>query len=141
MGYYPSHTVFDVPANRLKEIGLFKEADWEQLFMKFIQEAKVPQKLEGTRGEVYYANKYSVPGMKAFKKALQGGYVYDILVKSTMLYYKSSVKLKKAIGNYFAQEDFKSDYQALTEAAASGTLTEHIKSETNDEQQSAWKLG
>ena len=141
LGYYNPPNGLVLVAGSNLALAKFKEVDWQNLFVKLIMDAKVPKHCEDTRGGIYNTNKYSVPGMKAFKKALEGGVDYDVLVKSTMLYYKSNVKLKKAIGNYFAQGDFLSDYASLQAAHQSGTLTEHIKSETNDKQQSAWKLG
>lgn len=108
--------------------------NWPSSFMEFIAEAKVPRMLEGKHGEMYHGNKYSEAGMKAYRKALEKeGVQYDVLVKSTMLYYKSSIRLKKAVGNYFALGDWRTDYDALMHAAESGeqTLTKHIKDETS----------
>ncbi len=142
LGYY-NPTVFDVATidKRKEELALFKDSDWETMFINFIMEAKVPARLEGSNGDVYPGNKFSVPALKVFKKAINGGTVYDILVKSTMLYYKSNVRLKKAIGNYFVSGDWLSDYQALLSSASDGTLYQHIKNETDAGTKSAWKLG
>ena len=115
--------------------------EWEDLFSDFIIEAKVPMRLEDGKGGVYASNKFSLAAVKVFKAALSSGIQYELLVKSTMLYYKSSLKYKKTIGNYISNGDWKTDYEALKSSAASGTLTEHIKNEISDGNQSGWKLG
>ncbi len=116
--------------------------DWTLNFMNFIIEAKVPRQLEGSRGEVYTVNNYSEPAKKVFQKAIEKeGVVYEILVKSTMLYYKSNNKFKKNVGNYFIQGDWRSDYQNLLEAANTGTIEQHIKSEIDNGSTSYYDLG
>lgn len=107
--------------------------DWPLFFMQFIAEAKVPARIEIPRsGEVYFANKYSEKAMLIFKKALESGTDYTILLRSVQLYYKSSVGLRKAIGNYFIQGDWRSGYMDMVSAMQSKEmLTEHIKSETH----------
>lgn len=120
-------------------------SDWTMYFLNFIMEAKVPKQILGPRGDPYYVNKFSEPALKVFRKALEKeGVIYDILVKSTTLYYASSVGLKKAIGNYFIQGDWRSDYESLLQAVRSGPeeLTEHIKTELNDvDTRSNYSLG
>lgn len=117
--------------------------DWENLFISFIKEAKVPPRLEDNRGGVYYANKYSAEGMKVFKRALESGVNYQVLVKSVFLYYQSSVRFKKAVGNYFRDGDWKTDYEALMVSAEQGAdaIKQHIQNETRNEQSSQYKLG
>ena len=119
------------------------QQNWELGFINFIQEAKVPKYLDNGKGDSYVANNYSAPAMKIFRKAIEKeGILYDVLVKSTMLYYKSQRnRFKKAIGNYFIQGDWRSDYLALLEAAGTGTIEQHIKSEIEDGNKSHWKLG
>ena len=119
-------------------------SNWPDSFMKFIAEAQVPRMMEGKNREMYQGNKYSEPGMKAYRKALEKeGIQYDILVKSTMLYYKSSIRLKKAVGNYFAQGDWRTDYDALLQAAEGGeqTLIKHIKDETTTGYNGGYVIG
>jgi hypothetical protein len=146
IGYYPEPSpVFDVVKidQQIERIRNLKPADWQQLFITFIMEAKIPKQAESSNGDVYALNKFSAGALKVFQKAMSDGVIYDILVKSTMLYYKSNVKLKKSIGNYFIQGDWLSDYINLRDSAAGGieSLSEHIKSETHVANQSAWKLG
>lgn len=119
-------------------------SNWPDSFMKFIQEANVPRMMEGKNGDMYQGNKYSEPGMKAYRKALEKERIqYDILVKSTMLYYKSAIRLKKAVGNYFSQGDWRTDYQSLLQAAEGGeqTLTKHIKDETTTGHNGGYIIG
>jgi len=118
--------------------------DWQQLFIQFIQEAKVPAKLEDHRGNLYSANKYNQDACKAFIKAIdKEGYIYDLLVKSTMLYYKSGIRLKKAIGTYFTSGEFRSDYLNLKTAAEGGEteLQQHLKEEINNGEHNRYTLG
>lgn len=105
--------------------------DWSLEYMNFISESQVPMRLLDSKGTPYSANKYSEDGMKAFRKALESGIEYSVLVKSTMLYYKSSVGFKKAIGNYMKDGDWRSDYKILVDAAQGGeqSLTKHIEKE------------
>lgn len=118
--------------------------DWSVSFMRLIADAGVPRMMEGKYGEMYQGNKYSEPGMKAYRKALEKeGIDYNILVKSTMLYYKSAIRLKKAVGNYFAQGDWRTDYDMLMHAAQEGeqTLTKHIKNETTTGYNGGYVIG
>lgn len=107
--------------------------DWPMFFMEFIEKAKVPARIEASNGEVYSANKYSEPAMKVFRKALESNINYDILLKSVQLYYKSNIRLKKAIGNYFIQGDWRTGYTEMFNAIASGEkkLIDHIKTESD----------
>lgn len=117
--------------------------DWSLRFMNLIKEAQVPARLEDNKGNVYYSNKYSEAAMKVFKKALEAGVSYPVLVKSVMLYYKSNVKYKKAIGNYFTQGDWRTDYEAMLETAVEGEqkLIDHIKNETEYHGGAGFTLG
>lgn len=120
-----------------------KNVSWVDAFIQFITEAKVPARLEGSRGDVYAANKYSEDGMKAFRKTIESGVDYGVLVRSTMLYYKSSTRFKKTIGNYMAHGDWRTDYEALRSAAIDGTtaIEQHIKQETKDNGHNPYRLG
>lgn len=110
------------------------QTDWVMGFMQFIQEAKIPRMSENGKGEMYAVNNYSEPAMKVFKKAIEKeGIVYDVLVKSTMLYYKNQRnRYKKTVGNYFVQGDWRSDYKLLLESIGTGTIEEHIKEQISD---------
>lgn len=118
-------------------------ATWETRFSKFILDAQVPRQLDDNRGNSYAANKYSEDGMKAFRKAMEENVDYGTLVRSTMLYYKSNIRYKKAIGNYFAQGDWRTDYQNLKEAAILGTkeLEQHLLTETKSNEHNPYRLG
>lgn len=118
-----------------------KAQDWVNEYQKFIVESMVPRRCEGRNGEMYYTNQYSEPGMKAFRKAIEGGADYNILTKSTMLYYKSGVKLKQAIGRYMEEGTWRSGYDALLQSAEQGTVEQHIKDELEDGSNSFTQLG
>lgn len=100
-------------------------------FLQFILDSQVPARLEGSNGDVYAANKYSEGANKIFVKAIAEGIDYSILVNSTTLYYKSSLRYKKTIGNYFIQGDWKTDYLTLKDKAGAGgqELKDHINKE------------
>lgn len=116
--------------------------DWTQAYLNFILEAEVPQRGEGKDGS-YDLNKYSEPAMKVFRKMIEKeGIIYGILVKSTMLYYKTHKRYAVTIGNYIEKGNWRSDYNALQSAAETGNIAEHIQTEiSNDEEFSRFKLG
>lgn len=117
---------------------------WITLFVQLISQAEVPRMLSDNKGGVYYANKYSVPAMKVFRKAIEKeGVVYELLVKSVMLYYKSASKYKKTVGNYFVDGDWLTDYQALKDSVMQGAdaLTSHIEEQVNDPTHDSYEWG
>ena len=115
--------------------------DWTQLYLNFIKEAEVPSYGEGRDGR-YDLNKYSEPAMKVFKKAIEGGVQYPVLVKSTMLYYKTRKQYPLKIGNYIADGAWRSDYEALLSSAEDGTIINHIQKEIDDNTEfNRFKLG
>lgn len=114
------------------------------LFVHFIMEAKVPAKLEDNRGNPYYANKFNEEAGKRFVQMIfKDGVDYNLLVKSTMLYYKSGVAFKKAISNYILQGDWLTDYQELQQSAAAGEtqLNQHIKTTVEHGGYNPFKFG
>jgi len=103
--------------------------DWPALYTRFILEAEVPQRCEGKDGS-YDLNKYSEPAMKAFRKMVEReGVKYPVLVKSTLLYYKTHKSYAVTISRYIVDGLWRSDYQALLASAADGRIEEHIKQE------------
>jgi hypothetical protein len=125
-----------------KEISTGGTINWTDQYIKFIVDAEVPARCESSSGS-YDVGKYSEDGMKAFRKAIEkDGVVYGILVKSTMLYYKTHKKFALKIGNYMADGAWRSDYEALKASAENGDVSEHIKKEIDgDKEFSKFKLG
>lgn len=121
----PPKSQFPEPANYKKYI----YTDWVDFYQNFISICKVPAHLESTNFNTYSGNKYTEDGMKAFQKALKEGYRYDILSAAIALYYKSSIRWKKSIGNYMTSGEWRSDYSELLDKANSGAeeLNKHIK--------------
>lgn len=119
--------IVPVPA----KFGTYKYQDWVSLYIQFITDSSVPRRILNGRGDPYDANKYSEDGMKAFQKAMKAGAKYELLTKSTMLYYKSGSRFKKSIGNYMSQGDWRTDYMQLLASAEQGVeeLNKHIKQE------------
>jgi hypothetical protein len=110
-------------------IATYTPSQWAFYYTEFITACKIPSKALGTRGESYALNKYSEDGMKAFKQAMKDGYKLDVLIVAVALYYKSSISLKKAVGNYMVSGEWKTDYQVLLENAESGNLNNYVKGE------------
>ena len=101
----------------------------------------MPSRGEGKDGG-YDTNKYSEPAMKVFKKSIESGINYSVLVKSTMLYYKTRKQYPLKIGNYIADGAWRSDYEALLSSAEDGTIVNHIQKEIDDNTEfSRFKLG
>lgn len=87
---------------------------WENLYVKFIQDASIPRKGESGSGDLYDLNKYSADAMKVFRKMLErDGIKYDLLVKVTSTYYKSGSRYKKTISNYITEGLWRMDYMTL----------------------------
>lgn len=135
--------IFSNPTPTNQELAAYiPHVDWTKAYTTFIITAQVPARGESRNGEFYPLNKYSEPGMKAFRKAIEiEGVNLDILIKSTMLYYKSGVKLKVAITRYMEEGLWRSDYEALVNSAEEGRIEEHIKQQLNDGQHSDWTVG
>jgi hypothetical protein len=101
---------------------------WDSRYLQFIKDAEVPAKIETSRGEYFVGNGYTEPAMEVFKQAITSGRVeYDILVKSTKLYYRSGAKWKKKVSNYLVDGDWYSDYINLVSAMKHQTEDSYIK--------------
>jgi hypothetical protein len=116
--------------------------DWTQRFLTFIQEAQVPNRGEGRDGS-YDLNKYAESACKVFRKMLEReGVQYSILVKSTLLYYKTRKRYAVKISKYIEEGLWRSDYEALLSSAADGSIEQHIQQEIDDNTEfSNYKLG
>jgi len=115
--------------------------DWTRGYQNFILECNVPDRCFGPSGDPYAGNKYSEEGMKAFKKAISDGYQYDILKLAVTLYYKNTVRMKKAIGNYMSSGEWRTDYDRLLLEASNGTIKQHLNNETNNVKKSRNSFG
>lgn len=116
--------------------------DWTKAYLTFIKEAEVPERGSGgTTG--YDLNKYSEPAMKIFRRMLEREKVqYPVLVKSTMLYYKTRKQYQVTIGRYIEEGLWRSDYEALLSSAADGSITEHIQKQIDENEEiSRFKMG
>jgi hypothetical protein len=117
-------------------VPLINGMTYSQLMLRFIQDAQIPQKVAPPHKEPYVVNKYNEKAaVRLYKLILEWGVVYDLIVKSTMLYYKGNNPYKKTIGNYIIDGDWKTDYEALKQSAQQGeeALKEHIKQEISNE--------
>lgn len=98
-------------------------------------EAKVPKYLPDGQNGQFEANKYNEKAMVEFQRIIMKEHIdYNILVKATILYYKSAASFKKKIANYILEGDWRSDYQNMLLAAGAGEdqLRKHIKDELNN---------
>jgi hypothetical protein len=111
----------------------YTDMQWGAFYQQFILDCEIPAKCEGNYGNVYELNKYSIDGMKAFRKAMTEGLYRDVLVFAVKLYYKNRTKLKKAIGNYMLSEEWRTDYYTALAKHEAGQLDEHIKQELKHE--------
>jgi hypothetical protein len=118
-----------------------KTITWQQMYQRFITEAKVPARIMSPRGTPYQTNAYSEPGMKAFRKAIEKeGVDYQLLVEAAQLYYTGSIELKVAVGKFMEEGVWRTYYQELIDHKKAGTLSDHIKN-SKDESPTRWKVG
>jgi hypothetical protein len=118
-----------------------KKITWEDMYQRFILEAKVPARILNPRGTAYQTNAYSEGGMKAFRKAIEKEKIdYQLLLEATQLYYTSSIDLKMAIGRFMEEGSWRTYYQELIDHKKAGTLSDHVKS-TKDESSTRWRIG
>lgn len=128
VGGKPMVVETDLPA-------LTQQIDWSQQYMKFIKDAEVPTRGESKSGS-YDLNKYSDDAMKTFRKMIEKeGIKYPILVKSTMLYYKTHQRYAFTLTRYITDGSWRSDYQALLDSSLDGTLETHIKQEIDNDRE------
>lgn len=132
----PAKSTFEIA-----RITSYTQAQWTQFYMDFIRAADVPERCMSTDGTSYALNKYSEKGMKVFQKALREGYDPTLLVSTVKLYYKSNIRLKKAIGRYMEDGDWRSDYEVLKASVKEGTVAELVKQETEDERITNYSIG
>jgi len=117
---------------KVKEPALAEVNSTESVYLRFIQHCKVPEKGYTSSG-TYAMNKFSQDGLKAFEKALKEGYEPELLTLAVTLYYKSSVTMKKAIGNYMTSGEWKTDYALVKKHKEENTLDKLYKQQTNGE--------
>lgn len=116
--------------------------DWTGAYIKFIQEAEVPQRGEGGSGS-YDLNKFSEKAAKVFRRMIEKeGVQYPVLVKSTLLYYKTHRRYPVTITRYIEDGLWRTDYMALLESAKEGKLSDHIQNQIDNEKEfSKYRLG
>jgi hypothetical protein len=113
------------------------KVEWKNQYIRFIQDAKVPARCEGSNGATYDCNKYSEDGMKAFKTYIKDeGIDVRILLAVTQLYYAKYGTHKQMVGTYISQGTWRTDYMMMLDAAASGNtdaIQQHIKQELKND--------
>ncbi len=113
-------------------------------FIQFSMDCQAPKKIAGPRGTIYPGNKYNEKAAITLLKMLkEEGVDYDLLVKSTMLYYKGAGDCKKALGNYILEGTWRTDYLELKNSAEKGVeaLGQHIKTTLDNGEHSLIRIG
>lgn len=119
-----------------------RAVDWTTQYLQFIADAKIPRTGETSQGALYDLNKFSDGACKAFRKMIEKeGIQLDVLVKSTMLYYKSGKRFKVTVGRYIEEGLWRTDYEALLVSASQNNVEQHIKQELNDGTYTSHRLG
>ena len=91
----------------------------KEFYKQFIINAEVPSKIETNSG-AFWANRYSEPGFKAFKKVFDNPSINrTILLASTKWYYAQTRTARKMIGNYFIEGIWESCYDDFVRARKS----------------------
>lgn len=125
----------------VNKLTIYTQAQWVKFYMDFLKASDIPDRCNSTDGTTYALNKYSEEGMKVFQKAIKEGYNLQILISTVKLYYKSNIRLKKAIGRYMKDGDWRTDYEALKIHIEAGSVVELIKQETADERATNYTIG
>ena len=127
LGISSNHTVAFTPVNPVEKIPLKPAVATKEVYKQFIQEAKVPSKIETGSG-AFWANRYSDKGFKAFKKVMENPDINRaILLASTKWYYAQVRTARVMIGNYFGEGIWESCYDDFVAARA-----KHIEGKTED---------
>jgi hypothetical protein len=125
--------VLDI-AHQAKDLS---KVEWKNMYIRFIQDAKIPARCEGSNGASYDCNKYSEDGMKAFKTYIKDeGIDLRVLLAVTQLYYAKWGTHKQMIGTYISQGTWRNEYVAMLDAASIGdtnAIQEHIKQELKND--------
>lgn len=105
--------------------------DLKTSYMDFILACNIPRRGRTSTLELYDLNQYSETGKKAFGKILarvaKGEIDYDLLVKTTQLYYKSP-GAKQKIGNFISDGTWETPYASMVANINNNTLKGHIQS-------------
>jgi hypothetical protein len=91
----------------------------EEIFKKFIDDAKIPHKALGTDGKFYTIRQYSPGIADRLIQIIKSVQNYEILVESTKLYYTSN-SFKKTFSNYIDQKIWKDEYERYEQDKAAG---------------------
>lgn len=96
----------------------------EALWKKFMADAEVPHKAIATDGRAYTIRQYSAGLANQLTRIIKT-VNYEILVKSTALYYKSN-SYKVIFSNYLEKNIWKEEYERYEKAKVSGQMDSNI---------------
>lgn len=132
-------TSMETPALTMADPG----SRWEIAYKQLITNAQVPRRIETRRGESYPANNFSQEGLKAYRKAIEQGYDFTLMAKAVMLYYKSNITCKMAIGRFMSEGHWKTYYDDLAQAASQGVdaVNNLVTEQTKDTDVDHYELG
>lgn len=112
------------------------QVEWRSLYIRYILEAKVPSKCEGSNGAMYDCNKFSEDALKSFIKYIRDEQIdLRLLTAVTQLYYAKGNTHKQMISTYVIQGTWRNDYMYMLDNMADGNteaIQSHIKKELND---------
>lgn len=112
------------------------KVEWRNLYIRYILEAKVPSKCEGSNGQMYDCNKFSEDALKAFIKYIRDEKIdLRLLTAVTQLYYAKKSTHKQMISTYVTQGTWRNDYMFMLDSMSEGNteaVQEHIKKELKD---------
>lgn len=107
------------------------QGKWQDLYVKFITDCKVPSKGENSEGDLYDLNKYTEDAMKHFRDLIRSGIQYPLLVQVTTAYYQTGTnRYKKKVGNYITEGHWRMDYLTLKDQDPKQRL-QTLKQETD----------
>lgn len=109
--YRPTKKLNEVPEEVY--LGPVKFNKWEDAYVWFIGECKIPKKGESGTGDLYDLNKYTEDAMQHFRDLIKSGIKCDVLIKVTKGYYTGSTRFKKKIGNYITEGHWRMDYETM----------------------------
>lgn len=90
------------------------DEDWENKYLDFIKQCKIPRQGESVNGDMYNLNQYTADAMKRFRQMIEKERIdVEILTKVTRTYYSGSIRCKKKIGNYITENLWRMDYLTI----------------------------
>lgn len=78
--------------------------DWAEQYRNFIMNSGIRQTAFDSKGNSYRVNVSTVPGKKAFQKAIEGGATEEEIMSAVKLYYQESDQYRVKIEKFMVDE-------------------------------------